>query len=663
MRLALALLFIVFASLVPSTAARPAATSSTTLLSHIGGETHAVAVQGSYAFLAEAAGISVLDVSNPAAPALAARLEIGRPITDLAATEAALFVGTANGLLTVDISAPLQPALRGTYGSFHVYDLALGEGRLYVAAREDGLHILDVSRPHSPAPLGALTDHQAYAVAVAGTTAFTLSIKDVLRPISSIDVTDPSQPTVLAEEVNLIGRTLAIAGDRLLVAVPEAAFFYDAYVTAFDISDPRQLKQLGRINTNGNVVDIVAAGDRFVAAIWNDRVSSNQIGAVESFAVGQDGAVTRTGAQETPKPALSVAVAGEHAFIASAGLRSYALGADGALTPAGHYAVEPDIPRDVAIIGETALLADVTALRAYDMADPAAPVLQSTTAITVAGVVRMALGDDVAFTYDGSVVTAFDLSTPAAPALLGSVQLESLEGYSEPTGIIASGKLLFVNHGSTLQIVDASGPGAPLVRGIVSQEYYSFTGVALAGQYAYTVIRYQVSGGDVLVDKERLCAYDVSDLDAPADLGCQESDGRGTTIAVAGQYLYTYGGDEIKVYSLANPEAPVFVRSVWLPAAPVPAGDPVHGYPRGIVSLALAGDHLYAGTTSKIFVLDTTDQAAPRLLGTVATPGAPRRIQPAGDLLYVVDSVGGLRVLQVDATALVPPIYLPLLAR
>jgi hypothetical protein len=278
----------------------------------------------------------------------------------------------------------------------------------------------------------------------------------------------------------------------------------------------------------------------------------------------------------------------------------------------------------------------------------------------------MALGDDVAFIYDGGRVTAFDLSAPAAPALLGSVTLQAAGGDTYPIGVAARGKLLYVNLGTSLQIVDASGPGAPLVRGGVSQEFYSFTGIALAGQYAYTVLpTLSWSSDGTPIYKARVCTYDVSDPDAPAELGCDESDGRSTTIVAAGQHLYTYGGDIINVYSLADPQAPLFVRSVGLPA--LPAGDPtrynLYYDPRGVVSLAFDAGRLYAGTQGTIFVLDTADPAAPRLLGTVATPGVPVRLHPAGGLLYVVDSIGGVRVLQVDAAALAPPVYLPLIRR
>jgi hypothetical protein len=661
MRVALFTLLTVLLFFAPAAPARPAATSSSALLSRIGGQTHAVAVQGSHVFLAEAAGISVLDVSDPAAPALVARLEVGRPITELAATEGALFLGTASGLLTVDIANPFLPALRGAYGTFAVSELALSGGRLYVAANEDGLHILDVSSPHSPAPLGRLTDHKAYAVTVAGTTAFTLSWVDLIQHLSSIDVADPGRPALLGT-VNHGGTALAVAGNHLLVGVGEAPFFYNAYVTAFDISDPRQLRQGGRAYTSGDPSAIVAVGERFVAAMWNRRVESNQTGAVESFAVGQDGAVTKTDTQTTPRPAVSLAVAGGRVFLIADILRGYALGADGSLTPAGGYAVEPVAPQDVAVVGETALVIDSSALRAYNVADPAAPVLQSTTAITASTMSRMVVGDGVAFVYDGRV-TAFDLSTPAAPALLGSVNLEALGGFTYPIGMAARGRLLFVNYGTTLQIVDASGPGAPIVRGTVAQEFHSFTGVALAGQYAYTVLpTLSWASDDTPLYKGRVCTYDVSDPDAPADLGCQESDGRGAAIVAGDQHLYTYGGDEIKIYSLANPQAPALIRSVGLPA--IPGGNLRLYYdPLDDLSLAFDGSYLYAGSQGKIFVLDTAGPAAPRLLGTVATPGVPRRLQPAGELLYVVDSVGGVRALRVAAATLAPPVYLPLIRR
>ena len=125
------------------------ATAEAALAASVGGRAHAVAVQGSYAYVAARLRLLVLDVSNPAKP-----VRVG---------QSALFPNV-------------------------VQDLALAGNYAYVADGEGGLRIIDIANPAAPAEVGFYdTPGSARGVAVAGDTIYVADVGgglDILRLLS-----------------------------------------------------------------------------------------------------------------------------------------------------------------------------------------------------------------------------------------------------------------------------------------------------------------------------------------------------------------------------------------------------------------------------------------------------------------------------------------------
>ena len=148
-----------------------------------GGVTRAVAVQGGYAYAGEGARLSIVDVSDPAAPVV-----IGKT---------SLLPGVVQG-----------GAVAGDYA--------------YIAAGEAGLLMVDVSDPAHPVEVGFCdTPDRTHAVAVAGRYAYLAERFNA--GVRVVDVSDPVTPMEVAfYDTPGDPLTLAVAGQYAYVADGDA---------------------------------------------------------------------------------------------------------------------------------------------------------------------------------------------------------------------------------------------------------------------------------------------------------------------------------------------------------------------------------------------------------------------------------------------------------
>jgi hypothetical protein len=277
-----------------------------------------VMVSGHYAYLGGESGLTVLDVSDPAAPILVSRVAEGRDWVEHVATigdrlytscgPSAAFWGTLCRIF--DIANRAQPSLLGTIqmevqgvgafvaageylyiggqglqiidvrnphalfiagGRYLVGDVPLGggmfldEGYAFWARRWAGLQILDLSVPTEPRHVGAYyPEAPVVDVAVRGSFAFLTEGSD-LAGLEVIDIGDPQCPVraakvslPVANNIQMMGSYACVTGDGLEV---------------FDIGDPYHPvrvghHQLGSATTHlrvvGNLV-YVAAGEKGLA--------------------------------------------------------------------------------------------------------------------------------------------------------------------------------------------------------------------------------------------------------------------------------------------------------------------------------------------------------------------------------------------------------------
>jgi hypothetical protein len=140
-------------------------------------------------------GLIVFDVSDPLSPAISgtAIVSTARAI-DVAGSYA--YVADIAGLRVIDISSPSSPTITGGVDTpGEATGVAVGGSYAYVADGEPGLQIVDISEPALPVIVGnAATFDEAVGVAVDGGVAY---VADSRSGMQVIDISDPSLPTVI----------------------------------------------------------------------------------------------------------------------------------------------------------------------------------------------------------------------------------------------------------------------------------------------------------------------------------------------------------------------------------------------------------------------------------------------------------------------------------
>ena len=217
------------------------------------GVTYDVAVQGQYAYVAQAGlGLKVLDVSDPTVPHEVGTVDSTRDVITLAAAvrDSFAFIGWAPGihLRSVDVSDPTHPHIAGGCAVFNwPVALALRDSYLYVAEYYK-FQVVNVARPRQPALIGScdLQEDSYGGLLLVDTLAYVGTY-----PFSIISVSDPTNPVV----VSTIPRAAynGSVRDTLL-------FLSSGDVLVYSIADPTRPRVLDSVRV-GSTAYWVEAGD------------------------------------------------------------------------------------------------------------------------------------------------------------------------------------------------------------------------------------------------------------------------------------------------------------------------------------------------------------------------------------------------------------------
>jgi hypothetical protein len=241
------------------------------LVGQIAGPADAVAVQGNYAYVGAGPRLAIVDVSNPAQPAIVGQTEdLGATIAGIAVTADHAYVAAGvAGLYIFSLADPTQPTQVGSFRTpaGHTEGVAVAGNYAYLTNRFDGLRIVDVSDPAQPVEVGSyaiLVD--AVDVALAGVYAYVTDLRGGLR---ILDVSDPAQPV----EVGVyhppgFATGVAVVGERAYVTASSTG------LRVVDIADPTQPVEIGFYDTPGTSALDVAVADNlaYVADVETLRV-------------------------------------------------------------------------------------------------------------------------------------------------------------------------------------------------------------------------------------------------------------------------------------------------------------------------------------------------------------------------------------------------------
>jgi len=272
-----------------------------------------IAIAEGYAYVADdRAGLSVIDVSAPDNPTLAASCGTSGPARDVAVAGSYAYVTDyAVGLRVVDISNPVNPTGVSLYEmSGYAKDIAISGSSLYVVALEDqyrgSLRVVDVSTPVNPTEVG-LYDTPLFptAVAAGGDYAYIAEHEGGwVVGLSVIDASIPSNPKRVGS-CDWLGGIL-IQGVAVVGGYAYVAFGEDG-LRAVDVSNPAHPVEVGYYDTPGIAGGVAVAGGYAYVADGSEGL--------RVVDVSNPATPTEVGFYDTPGSAGDVAVAGGYAYV------------------------------------------------------------------------------------------------------------------------------------------------------------------------------------------------------------------------------------------------------------------------------------------------------------------------------------------------------------
>ena len=255
------------------------------------------AMDGGLAVAAAGLQLVTLDVSDPAAPAAIAAVDLpGYVDAVLLDGDLAYVAADYSGLEVVDLSDPADPVVIGTADTCDAYHLARSGQTVYVACGSDGLSIVDVSSPTEPEIVGGLDGFRGDTVAAADGAVY---MTDYSTGVSVIDVGDPTAPSLVTVlDIPRPSHPPRVNGDRLFVSTSRDG------VVILDITNPLAPLELGRVAPTSYLFGTAPIGNLlFVASIYSggylydvsDPAAAVQLDTVD-FAVEREGEVCSEGA-------------------------------------------------------------------------------------------------------------------------------------------------------------------------------------------------------------------------------------------------------------------------------------------------------------------------------------------------------------------------------
>jgi hypothetical protein len=605
------------------------------LAGSIGGVINAMAGQGSYGYSGEGSTFTVFDVSNPAAPTPLARLAMPGLVQDIALFSAGgrQYAAVANydaGLQIVDVTTPAAPALRGYYNTGdYASGVAVLGTKAYVANGNSGLMILDISNPIQPFRIGSLAigNSDRLLVQTSGVNGF--AYVSTGGALAVVDVSNPTTPV-------LRGTTAAITQSwetHSLAFLSSRVFLADGYgyLQAVDVSNPRAPAALGSVSSDSPSAVTTANGLIYTWGNLGLQIYSfpggpgNRLGfASESIALSQGNTFTILGG-------LGLCTDGEGGF------RIYDVSTPSSPTYRGAYGATSGYYVAEAISGNTAFLATQrSGLKAISINNAAAPVLLSQYVPSLNGGEKVQVLGSRAYYVSGHQINVLDVSNPQAPALLGASSTSQFlvdDLYVLGSSVVAAGfDTTTAPYSPALEVFDASNPGSIHVQSKLDFGTRNGAAWAIAGNSSIACVAVPLATGSEF----SLAVVNVSNLGSLQQIGQLPDIGVASTMKLAPNNRYLYVGSQYpdqswKIVDLANSSSPVLVSSNYIGAA--------------VLGFDFSGSTAFLATGAGVRAYDVSNPSRPQLLRSYSTPAVPQDIKVSGNNLYVVDARGGLSIL------------------
>lgn len=215
-------------------------------------------VSGDYAYISDRAGMAVVSVADPTAPAHVSvySTSLGE---DLAMSGSYAYLAYSAGVQIVDVSNPSLPGLVGLLsGTGWIRGVALNGNYAYLADYLNGFRVVDISDPSAPVALSLLPIGYPEHVATVGAYAYVI---DYLNILHLVNISDPNLPDEVSILPYINVRNVTASGGYVYLVTGSALHI-------LDISNPAAPVEIGSVSSGG--VDVAIAGNyAYLAADTN----------------------------------------------------------------------------------------------------------------------------------------------------------------------------------------------------------------------------------------------------------------------------------------------------------------------------------------------------------------------------------------------------------
>ena len=499
----------------------------------IGGNQHLVLSGGSKMWL--------INVQNPTTPSLVASVEVAPGTTcegiATSGTYAYIAAGDA-GFRIYDISTPSNPSFVTSIDSLEYCESVVISGQYAYVAAGSRSFIIDISNPSAPVYVGRMTGYGGYHQYVNVRSGYAY-ICNYDAGMQIVNVTNPASP-VNVMEVPSGYRTARIIfdGNYGYVAIG------DAGVAIYSTVNPASPTYVTQIQTTGRAASL------YYGAITIGGTPTGHI-----FVANRNPApgVSAINVSTPSTPVTTSFLAAIPSATGSAYIPYYL---DGkvyvAYGTAGLRIIDVTNPSNVTLLGTADLGGDSRAVVAsgnyayvaardsgvyvVDVTNPASP--QKIKTIQTPRARGIAInGSFIYVAASDSGMGIFDLTNPANPILVGytgsSVYGENVAVNGNIAGITDYGQITFY---------DISNPTTPIKKGSTGSLTTGNEGFAIKGSYAY------------VPDGSNLKIFNIADLNAPVNVSEILTGGYGYLAAVDGDYCYVASeGTGIRSINISNP--------------------------------------------------------------------------------------------------------------
>ena len=474
-------------------------------------------VVGSYAYVADWNGLSIVNIANPETPTVVGSYHAPYNASKVEIQGAFAFVANGSaGLLVVNVSDPTHPSLSATFATpTYAEELALS-GHYALVGNGANVKVVDISSPTSPTQAGSFNapDYVNGLAAQGGYAYVSVSLYGVF----AVDVSNPASPDVVGWLGRPEGEDLFPVGNLLWMAS------LDTGLLVSDVTDRTAPNLIGAFPTAPTILALETTGTHLYGLIPHLGLV-----ALDTTDAATPSLVSVFILEGSP---YSLAISGSKAYIATTlGLEIVDIS-----DPSSPFQLSflelPWVPSDLRVQGNLVFLASYQyGLLILDVSEPQSSHLVGWYWLPGSQAVST-VGDRAYLAAGESGLVVLDVSNPTQPVFLGS-----FENTDYAFSVATSGNVALVADDPPglgprrLWVLDVSNPSAPLQLSSLETEV---SAVSVVGEYAY--LARGPAGFSVL---------DISIPSAPLVLGAFQAPEDGYSYAVTGNLIQAFIANEV----------------------------------------------------------------------------------------------------------------------